>query len=70
MPSNPQVLPDGDQHHVNRLSEGRPAPPGDDAVEWDLDIRNLSRAVVDGGLDARWELGAAIGRALVGGLKR
>ena len=40
---------------------------GADAVLHDLTIRNLVRAVVDGGLGARWELGAAIGRALCSG---
>ena len=38
-----------------------------DPVFEDLTIRNLARAVVDGGLGARWELGAAIGAALCGG---
>ena len=38
-----------------------------DAVLADLEVANLARAVVDGGLRARWELGAAIGRALCGG---
>lgn len=30
----------------------------------DLEIANLSRAIADGGLGARWELGAAVARVL------
>lgn len=43
------------------------AGEGGDAVLADLALRNLARAVVDGGLGARAELGAAIGRLLCGG---
>jgi len=42
--------------------EGGTAPG--DAVLGRLEIANLARAVIDGGLGARWELGAAVGRAL------
>lgn len=45
---------------------GRTAPVSDPVFD-DLRIRNLARAVVDGGLGARVELGIAIGLALVGG---
>ena len=37
---------------------------GADLLLADLEVANLARAVVDGGLGARWELGAAVGRVL------
>ena len=35
-----------------------------DAIQHNLDIANLSYAIASGDLDSRWELGAAIARAL------
>ena len=65
-PQMPECL-DADRRLGDDLREAGPRGGRRDAALVDLQVRNVSRAIADGGLGSAWQLGAAIGRVLCEG---